>query len=224
MKASAKDERGPTWFNAVALLLWIAAGVVAFLPIAQYTSPWDAVTFRVPGNQGNWWHFLVGAPYFLAFPMIWLRLRALFSKRLSTPAGRRLIWIVVALLICGTVAITVPFLLRLGNLRHMNEPRRLSILCPTLGIIIASGLVLFFKRREIPPTRACLIGLNTAYLANAALCLVVFAPMPGAVRSKLCWIVTAVIVWPMLLELLWDFIQSFKSPRILLAEGSRAPA
>jgi len=92
-----EEERPPIWFNAVALLISVAAGVTAFLPIALYTSPWDAVRLKVPGDQGNWWHVLIGAPYFLAFPMIWLRLHALFSRGLSTPAGRRLIWTVVAL-------------------------------------------------------------------------------------------------------------------------------
>ena len=85
----------------------------------------------------------------------------------------------------------------------MNEWRRLSILGPTLGIVIVSGALLLLRRRDIPPTRAHLAGLNTAYLSNAALCFVVYGPMPGAARSRLGWIVTMVIVWPMLLELVW---------------------
>ena len=212
-QALREEERAPIWFNAGALLISVAAGVTAFLPIALYTSPWDAVRLRVPGDQGNWWHVLVGAPYFLAFPMIWLCLRALFSKRLSTPAGRRLIWTAVALSICGTISVTVPFLLRLGNLAHMNEWRRLAILGPTLGILIVSGAILFLTRRSILPTRAALVGLNTAYLANAALCLVVYGPMPGTVPSRCGWIVTLIIVWPMLLELLWIFIPRQKALR-----------
>jgi hypothetical protein len=74
----SREERGPKWVNAVMLLTWLLAGVVAFIPFAFDTSPWDAVTLRVPGNQGNWWHFLAGAPFFLAFPMFWLRLQSLF--------------------------------------------------------------------------------------------------------------------------------------------------
>lgn len=221
MQALVEEERAPIWLNAVALLIWLTAAVAAFLPIALYTSPWDAVRFRVPGNQGNWWHFLIGAPYFLAFPMVWLRLRSLVSKRLSTPTGRRLIWIAVALSICGTISVTLPFLLRLGNLASMKESRWLSILCPTLGIIVASGALLFFKRGEILPTRACVVGLNTAYIANAAFCVAVYAPMAGTIRSKLGWIVTVVIVWPMLLELLWISIQSFKRPHVLLRKRSK---
>ena len=153
--------------------------------------------------------------------MIWLRLRSLFSRQLSTPAGRRLIWIFVTLLICGTISVTLPFLLRLGNLARMKESRWLSILCPTLGIIIASGVLLFFRRRKTPPTRACLVGLNTAYLANAAFCVTVYAPMPGTVRSKVGWMVTVVIVWPILLELLWMSTQSFRRPRVLLEKSSK---
>ena len=208
---SVEEDRPPIWFNVGALVISIVAGIVAFLPLALYTSPWDAVRFRVPGNEGNWWHLLIGAPFFLAFPMIWLHLRSLFAKRLSTLAGRRLIWTAVSMSICGTISVTVPFLLRLGNLARMNEWRRLSILCPALGIIIASGGLLLLRRRQILPTRACLAGLITAYLANAALCLVVYGPMAGTARSKAGWIVATVIVWPMLLELLWIFVQSFRT-------------
>ena len=222
MQTPGEEERDPIWFNVVALLIWMAAGVVAFLPIALYTSPWDVVRFKVPGNEGNWWHFLIGASYFLAFPMIWLRLRSLFSSRLSTPAGRRVIWILVALLICGTIAVALPFVLRLGNLARMKEARWLLIICPTLGIILASGILLLFRRRQIPATRACLVGLNAAYLANAAFCVTVYAPMPGTLRSKSGWMVTVVIVWPMLLELLWIFMQSFRRPHVLLEKSSGA--
>src|SRR5580704_11845697 len=109
-----EERRAPAWFNVIGLLVSAAAGVVAFLPFALDTSPWDAVTLRVPGNQGNWWHALVGAPFFLAFPMIWLRLRA-FSKRLSSSGGRRLIWIVVGLSILGTVLVELPFLFHLAG-------------------------------------------------------------------------------------------------------------
>jgi hypothetical protein len=207
MQRSSEEGPAPTWFNSVALLISVTAAVTAFLPLALYTSPWDAVRLRVPGNQGNWWHVLVGAPFFLAFPMTWLGLRSLFSSRLSTPTERRLIWTVVALSICGTISVEVPFLLRLGNLARMSESRWLSVLCPTFGIIIASGALLFLRRRNILPTSACLVGLNTAYLANAALCLVVYGPMPGTAGSKSGWIVTMVIVWPMALELVWIFIR-----------------
>src|ERR1700676_305769 len=71
--------------------------------------PRALIRLRGPGNQDNWWHALVGAPFFLAFPMIWLRLRAVFSKQLSTSIGRRSIWIAVGLSTCGAISVQVPF-------------------------------------------------------------------------------------------------------------------
>jgi len=208
-------ERDPMWFNVAALMISVAAVVTAFLPIALNTSPWDAVRFRVPGDQGNWWHLLIGLPYFLAFPMAWVCLHSLLSRRRFASYGRRPIWVIVVLSICGTLTISVPFLLRLGNLAHMKPGRWLLILGPTYGILVASGMLLVLARHRILPARACLAGLNAAYLANAAFCLAVYAPMPGTARSKAGWFVTMVIVWPMLLELAWIFIRSLKTPAMV---------
>lgn len=208
MPNQLEEQRAPVLFNVVALLVSLLAGTIVFLPFAFETSPWDAVTLKVPGNQGNWWHALVGAPFFLAFPMIWLRLRSLFSKQLSTSAERHLIWIVVALSTGGTILVEVPFLLhRAGT----SELQRLSVLCLGLGIVVASAALLFARRRHAFPTRACLIGLSITYLANAALCLIVYSGATGPVRSKSGWLVTMVIVWPMALELVWIFVRTFKT-------------
>jgi hypothetical protein len=208
-KAAAlqQDESGPTWVNAVALPIWLAAGVLAFLPFAFDTSALDAVTLRVPGNQGNWWHFLAGAPFFLAFPMIWLRLRALFSTRPSTAKGRRFIWCVVGLSVIGTMLVEAPFLLHLAG---TSEWQRLAVLSLGFGIMVASAITLFLRRRSISPTRACIAGLETAYLANAALCLVVYAGAAGNLSSRSGWFVAIVIVWPIVLELAWLLIQALR--------------
>jgi hypothetical protein len=223
LRESESHERPDrTGWSIFALLLWLAAGVVAFIPFALDTSPWDAVTLRVPGNQGNWWHLLVGVPFFLAYPMIWLRLRALFSTRpstqLSTPLGRRLIWCAVSLSIAGTILVEAPFLMHLAG---TSEWQRLSVLSLGFGIVIASAAILFRRRREISPTRACLVGLNTAYLANAALCLVVYYGEPGSFWSRSGWLVSIVIVWPMVIEVIWIFMQAFRTeaPR---ADGRNA--
>jgi hypothetical protein len=196
---------GPT-YNTIALLIWLAAAAVAFLPFAFDTSAWDAVTLHVPGNQGNWWHFLAGAPFFLAYPMIWLRLRALFSARPSTAMGRRVIWCFVGLSIVGTILVEVPFLLHLAG---TSEWQRFAVLSLGFGIVVASAVILFLRRRSISPTRACIAGLETAYLANAALCLVVYAGAAGNLGSRSGWFVAAVIVWPIAGELVWLLIQAF---------------
>ncbi len=205
-----KEEPGSTLSNTIMLFVWLVAGVVVFLPFAFNTSAWDAVTFRVPGNQGNWWHFLAGAPFFLAFPMIWLRLRSLFSTRPLTEIVRRLIWGLVGLSIVGTILVEAPFLLHLAG---TSEWQRLSILSLGFGIMIASAVLLVRRRRFISPLRACLLGLDTAYLANAALCLVVYSEATGDTWSRSGWLVSMVIVWPILFELFWLFSQTFRGRR-----------
>lgn len=206
--ACSKEEQGPAWVNAIALLIWLLAGAVAFLPFAFDTSPWDAVTLRVPGNQGNWWHLLVGAPFFLAYPMIWLRLRSLFSTQLSTAIERRLIWSAVACSIAGTTLVQVPFLLHLAG---TSEWQRLSVLSLGFGTVAASAIVLLRLRSQISPTRACIVGLDTAYLANAALCLVVYSEATGSLWSRSGWLVSIVIVWPIAADLIWLFIQTLRT-------------
>jgi len=202
------EGRGPFWVNAVMLQVWLLAGAVVFLPFALDTSPLDAVMLRVPGNQGNWRHFLAGAPFFLAFPMIWLRLRAVFSDQLSTAIERLLIWAGVGVSIAGTISVEAPFLLHLAG---TSEWQRFSVLGLGFGIVVASAILLLLRRRQISPTRACLAGLNTAYLANAALCLVVYGESSGGLSSRSGWVVSMAIVWPMVLELVWLYAQTFRS-------------
>jgi hypothetical protein len=208
LAAPPQEEPVPAWVNVVALLVWLVAGVVTFIPFARDTSPLNAVTLQVPGNQGNWWHVLVGAPFFLAYPMIWLRLRSLFSDRLSTPIGRLVIWGAVGLSTVGTIAVEAPFLLHLAG---TSEWQRLSVLGLGFGIVIASAFLLFRRRRYIPPTRACLIGIETAYLANLALCLVVYSEAVGETSPCLGWRVSILIVWPIAAEFVWLFVQSFQT-------------
>lgn len=208
------SEADPPWVNGIALLIWLVAAVVAFLPFALDTSPWDAVTLRVPGNQGNWWHVLVGAPFFLAYPMIWIKLRALRSRQRLTSTGQRWIWAFVGLSIAGTILVETPFLLHLAG---TSDWQRLAVLSLGFGIMIVSAALLVLRRRQMASTRACIAGIDTAYLANAALCLVVYSGAPGSPWSRSGWFVTAVIVWPIALELVWQFFISY---RRLASEGA----
>ena len=181
------------------LLVSLIAGVLVFIPYAVHTSPLDAMMLNVPGDQGNWWHVLIGSPFFLAFPMIWLRLRAFLSEELST-IERRVIWTLTILCVCGTFAVEVPFLLhRAGT----SEAQRLAVLFLGYGIPIFGAVRVFKYKDKISPTQACLTGLSAAYLANAGVCLPVYGQVPGALLSKPGWLVMLVIVWPMLLEMGW---------------------
>lgn len=196
------------WASVITLFVWLAAGLVAFLPFAFNTSPWDAVRLYVPQNQGNWWHLLAGLPFFLAYPMIWLRLRALFSQRPSTPLGRRILWGVVALSIAGTVAVETPFLLHLAG---TSQWQRLTVLGLGFGVIAVSAVILLLRHRSLSPTQACIVGLEAAYIANAALCLVVYSDASGGIRTRSGWLVSIVVIWPIVLELAWLLIRSFRA-------------
>jgi hypothetical protein len=210
-KPCSNEDRAPSrsqsWINAIALLIWLSAAVTAFLPFAFNTSPWDAVTLRVPGNQGNWWHLLLGVPFFLAYPMLWLRLRALFATHLSTATERRLIWCAVAFCVAGTTLVEMPFLFHLAG---TSAWQRLSVLSLGFGIVIVSAAILLLRRRRLSPTRACFVGIETAYLANAALCLVVYSGATGTQWSRSGWTVSMVIFWPIAFELLWLLLQTFR--------------
>jgi hypothetical protein len=204
-----REDGDQPWVNLVALLIWLAAVFVVFLPFAVNTSPLDAVLLRVPGNQGNWWHLLAAAPFFLAFPMIWLRLRAFRSPQPLTLTGQRWVWVFVCLSIAGTILVETPFLLHLAG---TSDWQRLAVLSLGFGIMLVSAALLVLRRRQMAPARACIAGLDTAYLANAALCLVVYASAPGSSSSRSGWFVTAVLFWPIAVELAWQFVQSYRRP------------
>jgi len=204
--AHSSKELGPAWVNGLALVVWLTVAVSAFLPFALDTSPWDAVTLRVPGNQGNWWHALVGAPFFLAFPMVWLRLRSLFAEHPSTTLVRRILWTASGLSICGTMLVEVPFLLHMAG---TSAWQRLIVLGLGFGIIFCSAAILITRRSRLAPIQACMVGIDTAYLANTALCLVVYSDATGSLGSRLGWVVSMVIVWPILLELVWILFRRY---------------
>jgi hypothetical protein len=203
----SKDGQRGRFGREFLFLIWLLAGVVPFLPFALDTSAWDAVRMHVPGKQGNWWHILVGAPFFLAYPILWLRTRLLFSKETLALGARRVLWCVVVFSSGSTIAVETPFLLHLAG---TSSWQRLAILSLGLGILLCSATVLFVRRRQISGAGACLAGLSTAYLANAALCLVVYSGAPGSSWSRLGWMVSMVIVWPILGELIWLLVPNFQ--------------
>lgn len=189
----------PYWFRAFTIILWLAACVVPFLPFAVSTSPLDAVLFNVPGNQGNWWHFLAGLPFFLAFPVLWLSIQSLSSGR-TAGRGIQLITGIAALSAIGTALVEVPFLLHLAGTSAWQS---FTVLGLGFGILLVSAAVLVVQRRSFSPLASCISSLLAAYLANASLCLVVYASAPGVPSTRSGWFVTVVLVWPMAIELLW---------------------
>ena len=100
-----------------------------------------------------------------------------------------------------------PFLLHLAG---TSDWQRFAVLGLGFGVMIASGVLLFLRRRRMASTLACIAGLNTAYLANMALILVVYAGATGSFSTRSGWFVAMVIVWPMALELVWIFARTFR--------------
>jgi hypothetical protein len=196
----------PKTLQVVALIVWLAACVVPFLPFAASTSPLDALMLNVPGNQGNWWHFLAGLPFFLAFPGVWLSLQTLLGKK-GAPVSYRIISGFAAISAIGTVLVEVPFLLHLAGTSAWQS---FIVLGLGFGILLFSAAVLLFRRRVIPKLAWCIASIIAAYLANASLCLVVYASSPGAASTRTGWFVTMVLVWPLALELLWLLTRSFR--------------
>jgi hypothetical protein len=190
----------PRVANILMLLVWITAGIAIMLPFALGTSPLDALLLRVPNNEGNWWHALVGLPFFLSLPMIWLHLHVLNSVQPPTLIVRRILWIAIIFSAAGTLLVETPFLLhRAGT----SELQRLEVIFLGIGIILFNGTFLYVKRKKLHPTRACLIGIATAYLANAFLCLIVYGEAKFEDQSRSGWYVTMIVVVPMLIELIW---------------------
>jgi len=201
----------PRTENILMLLLWIMAAVCIVLPFAVGTSPLDALLLRVPNNEGNWWHVLVGLPFLLSLPMIWLRLHVLNSTQLPNFILRRTLWVAIVFSSIGTLLVETPFLLhRAGT----SELQRLEVIFWGIGIILSTGWWLYVNRKQIHPTRACIIGLTAAYLANAFLCLIVYGETKFIDQSRLGWYVTLVIVLPMSIELIWLIFGKFDTSKI----------
>ena len=177
-------------------------------PFASDTSPFDAVTFRFPGNQGNLWHFLVGLPLFLAVPMIWLRLRVVQSTPGPSPTVRRWIWCVTGLCVIGNMLVEMPFLRELAG---TSAWQRLGVLSLGFGIALACSAPLLLGYRRLSPTGVCLVALNTAYLANAALCLIIYLRGIGQLGSNPGWPVTLGVVCCIVPEPVWNLAAARRS-------------
>jgi hypothetical protein len=154
----------------------------------------------VPGEQGNWWHVLVGYPFFLAYLLCWIKLRYLLSGQVPTARGTRLIWSAVALSICATAMVEIPFLLHLAG---TSASQRRLVLSLGFGIMLTSAILLISRRSRLTATQRCVAGLIAAYLSNTALCLVVYSEATGALWSRAGWLLSAWLVWPMAIELVW---------------------
>ena len=147
--------------------------------------------------------------------MIWLRLKDFFSARPPSPFAQRVILGASAFSVVGTILVEIPFLLHLAG---TSEWQRLAVLGLGFGIMLASILILLPRRRHLSPIQACVVGLDTAYLANAALCLVVYSGAAGDIWSRSGWIVLMAIIGPIACELLWFFVSTLRMPQVCVRQ------
>jgi hypothetical protein len=104
----------------------------------------------------------------------------------------------------GTVLVEVPFLLHLAGTSAWQS---FSVLSLGLGILLVSSVVLVLRRHSIPALMLCIASLIAAFLANASLCLIVYASEPGAASTRSGWFITLGLVGPMTMELLWILLR-----------------
>lgn len=207
---SLENDQLPARLNIAMVVVWVAAAVGAFLPFAAGTSPLDAVMLHVPNNEGNWWHVLIGAPFFVAFPMTWLRLRTFVSREPLSVSGRRALWITSGLLLFGTLLVETPFVTQRAG---TSEFQRLAVIAVGLGIPVLAIGRLLARRGVIGATHACMAILTAAYLANASICLIVYGEAKFGALSRPGWYLTLALFGPMTLEMVWGLFGASKAVR-----------
>jgi hypothetical protein len=190
----------PLLLRSVSVLAWIAAAAMVFVPFARYTSAWDALTLHVPGDQGNWWHVLVGLPFFLAYPLAWLSVgRFLSVKPLAGTVSLSLI-VFASVSALGTALVEAPFVAQRAGTSTLQ---RFEVIVLGLGILSAGVGVLLARRRRIGVGDTCLMAMSTAYLANLAICLIVYSEATGSVWSRAGWLASTVLAVPIGCQWLW---------------------
>ena len=161
-------------FNAVALLLAISGAAAPFLPFTYDYSPLDTV---LPGGR----HFaLLGAPFFLAIPIVIWQARRLIGARISRfesaaayalSAGAMLsvLWFIVSFLMSQGLetlrqadsAVTIGVCLALAGANTLLLARNLASACNQ-----KSATEIFLLGGYLPNAAFCLIGFGWNSITN----------------------------------------------------------
>lgn len=151
----------------------------------------------------------MGFPVFLAYPILWLGLRPLFSASHSRGRSFWPLLVLASISGIGTALVEAPFVaLRAGT----SGLQRFEVIVLWLGILAAGISVLLARRRWIGSGDAALMGMITAYLANLAICLIVYSEARGSVWSRAGWLASTVLVVPMGAEWLWLLFKMWSLP------------
>jgi hypothetical protein len=152
------------------------AGIAGlFLPFTEGTSPVEAVS--------DSWLWRLALPFFLAIPASAASIRWIISRSFSRT--ERVIAYVASAATAG-VTLSACFL---SVDRPMTIPNWLATLSP--AVIIALGVYLLIRNSRMGASREFnpVMAIQTAYVANAALCL--FGFFPEWQRGAYCVLVAA---------------------------------
>jgi hypothetical protein len=199
-------ESRTKWSGVIALVISLPLTAVVFLDFAEGISPWNVASAFVFDELHFWsmedWQLaLCAAPFFLAFPLMWLGIRSIFSAKLSGPESIG-VWSLVGLSACATLIIDADLMVDFFRYHNGGE---LAAVGP--GIVVGAAAAIVCRRRHFSAERCRLIGLYVCYVANGIVCLIAFAE-----NQNLGWYVALIIVCGMSGELL----------RLLIAEKQPA--
>jgi hypothetical protein len=180
-------ERPPMWLGVARLITAITAVVIVFLDFAYHVSPFDVGREFVspPGSNRDWEVMRLAGPFFLAFPLLWMRARQLFAVSLSLPEYL-LIRIAAAVSAATTAWWFVPRLFEMD--RHDLFTMQSAVVIGGFMAIPVGAFILIFWRQRIDRDGKAAIALHAAYISNAIMCICGFdSGDPG-------WYLTVVVV------------------------------
>jgi hypothetical protein len=189
-------ESRTKWSGVIALVISLPSTAVVFLDFAEGISPWNVASAFVFDELHFWsmedWQLaLCAAPFFLAFPLMWLGIRSIFSAKLSGPESIG-VWSLVGLSACATLIIDADLMVDFFHYHNGGE-----LVAVGLGFVIGAPALIFCRRRRLSAERSRPVGLYICYVANGVICLIAFAE-----NKNLGWYVSLVIVCGMCAELM----------------------
>jgi hypothetical protein len=178
--SSAVEVRPRRWSRTIALLFVLPAAVTPFVPFVHSTSPLRVMA-EVSARLFTWdlslEHMLglLAAPLFLGLPLILWHLRLLIASD-STRGERIILW---SLSILSATASLM--FLAIGMLQFIaigGADREPMAYASAVSIIALGALMLMnplARRLQLSREGRATLALSVAYLANAAMPLIVFA-------------------------------------------------
>jgi len=155
-----------------AIHITYAALAVPFLPFTWSVSPFDTITGLARGTREGGFSFL-GAPFFIAIPILCWQLRKLVSDRVSRSLTAAC-YVISALAMLSVSAFVVLVA------RAPSDVFAIDLAPASVPALVGANVLLLVRNRRAisrdDATEAFLLG---AYLPNAVFCLLAFPELRG---------------------------------------------